>query len=1417
MADPEVQQPIVRGPFDNDISMLYRWAIAYGIPIKYMVVIPSRDVEGPTVNTFRPISLIINEMLEEDPDIPYINIYRTIDAILPLLSPEDLGFLIYENEIDRAEKNLRQQKIESEEPFDEQDLIEELEDRKLHLNFISKINDMYRDIQLLRDPDMDLDRFKSPYPEENLFKPLYYSWVNDLETSLAHDNQILDGILAQQQVLSEEIPARSGPLIVNQVTVRLQPVIYALDTDGNKVGEPRKVKPSDGIDIFDDSLLNRPIPYVQYNSTLDEFTEEVRKKYYKIFQGDSPQTKINLNYILPPFEKTQDPDTIYMSILTGVDENAKLTKNSYQTHQYDLAENRLVVSSPVNEAQNETLILNRVANTFPSLDLGTPKEISIGGVFYIYDEEITPYSLNDMIMNDPELSQYLYVDEVNKSHANKVQHKIRFKSLLDSYEGGGERASGSQRNFSAADINLKQFYVSDKTKAYFIEDGERISLPMGTPFLEVRIMNAENRETAQNFIEIFRRLLTYYAKRRDELDAYYQTMIPLLSQPLPQMAAEEAAVGAATPGKSRTKITGTPRAARPPTPHMRDGEASCLVEEEPAKAKGPGAPPVKTRIKRKNLLEQYAPDVFVSGYARACQCKFQPEPIPEDQIEAWESKEFIHGGTLYNQQVLHYPAHDPKYHFVCTNPDYPFPGVVEPKAKKLSNSDKYPYLPCCYKINHMDPNSKTAYAQHYYNVKKEESTQTKSNVIHGDKMLPPHRIGVIPATKLAELIENYSEDAIKIYRYGTARTVNSLIHCVLTALDAEEYMELKTDEEREEVALAVRDRLASEEFMHLYKQELYDYSTEQIRGQLEDETLFFDPRLYYRGLEEMFNINIYTFVPITGNKEDTTNGRMEIPRCKLFHTRPARTDRRCVVVYKHRGSATDTSQHPHCELIVDYDEREKNIIKLFGDNMSDFLHGILLSTNQVLSTNILEEDPATVSMRANLYRLVDFYAALKRKAKAQIIDEYGKVIAFIFESAEGPAAIFMPSTQPEKLPVHDGPLPRISLETATLMCCSEGDERSQAHSATVNRDGLMDGVWFPALGLDDAIYIPLKPRLKPDDLPEGPRCPVVEKHDNVVTRLQKMRKTLDLMLQIIRWIFVLAQVDAPVIGGKRAPVLAQEFADRYFVVVGSPLTTDSAQQYDLSACPRVLPDDMSVDEALVYMEQFVPDLIQNGKIRFYSPILQDKVTQKLQEFYILASPLPIEPADPNIIGEDWEIPTEIKGLYETSSDFKQIPLTHVFISQNDVEKWIDATKSPSYENIPVHTNLKEWGDYGRYTEPYIYEHTDGKIYLIQNVNQYSFERALRVVIDWHNLKINSGAEAEPWTDPAPVPHVIYSIAPDGSVYLSEDNSLGEPVYLHLLLYGVATKMIKDQETGKFENVASDDTNARKFAAMLPLR
>ena len=1332
--------------FDNEISIRYKWATYFSYPSKYILV---RPFEGDPADepyttrglVYEPFAIVLTRLLNEN--LPLEEIYDIIHESNPEIVANDLAMFYY---VDARTKGIDPEEI------------------------LQTLNEFYEKYdKMLTSKKTEVPRGPQ-YPDLTRLQAVYEEWFGTFEKLRQKDVKALQKIQTIQDALSTLTPVRASPIVIDGVTVSVIPTLVSTGS---------LPSPSDGIDIFNQARPSLEVPYIQYNEDLLPLEGTIRNKYYKLYRGETADTAPKLNNVLPSSVKTNKPDRIYMTVWTdAVGDIASAKKDSYQGATYTIGGRppRLLISSPVSITRDEKAALSYVADALPAVNLGPATEVKVRGEFFLYDFEITDYSLVDTVLNSELLSNYLYIEETIKSYASKKRINLRYKSLAGDVDETDKPPTGEGyiTNKSSVSVKLKQLRVIpggppliEQTPAGPVE----ITLPVGTPYVEVRITRADSREIASQFMEIFRRLMDYYRRFRSDLDRYYETYIPTLR------------IRAETPQK-------------------------------PIEKHGPGAPGRKHGERKIYKLQEMAPDIFVKQYARACQLPKQPVVVAPDEIDLWKNKKILVNDRLVDRQVMGFPPDNPKIWIACPDDANPYPGIKENKI--MPNKEQYPYIPCCFGTNHMDPYIKpnSKYNQYLRGIRAvpTEAKPTKpGHKIKGEKILAPGRFGEVP-TSIKDLLTRYSEDVISIGRWGVPTGVNSFIHCVLEALEIPDYINLNV-EDKEAYAVQVRRVLHDTIDPSLYQQELYDYSLEEIRLQIANPDLFLDPHLYYRGLEEMFNVNIYSFVPTEEqpSEEETreVSGFMEIPRFKVFHAQPYREDRHSIIVYKHRGGKSALSgESPQCELIVDYDEDTKTAIKSFGGDMTDLLYSTMIGISKTITTTI-ETPPDAVTdlaVRANVYSTVDFYEVIKRSATGQILDGYGKLRAFVFPTTHGTMSMVFPPGQPENLPLVQD-LVRANIDDVIAIF---GDPLG----VTLNESGLVDGFWYRAMDIMFGVYVPLIPTDRALDLPIGPSNPIPTQGTNVVDRVKRLQRTLSILLQLVKWLYVVAQVSAPVNPrGERPPVLATEFDQRY-LSVSNRVVADSSTFYDFSAVPRKLPIAETVDDGIRLGEQFAPTLFAGGKIIMYNESFRKKVVDALREYYILMSPLPLGiPGSPLEVGADWVIPTEIDGLYLDAEDFQTQPYVLVFVGERDLDSWLKSMNLPSFTNITIKTKLDI--SLGNLDEPYMYLAPDKKIYLIQNVRDGSFDRALTVSLYWTQHRINMGTQAELYVGDTPV-HVVYGISASGTPVIGEgdDHSNKSPIYLQLLRYG--TFNMKTPERQPDGTIVVKEEIKMIVAAMLPL-
>ena len=87
------------------------------------------------------------------------------------------------------------------------------------------------------------------------------------------------------------------------------------------------------------------------------------------------------------------------------------------------------------------------------------------------------------------------------------------------------------------------------------------------------------------------------------------------------------------------------------------------------------------------------------------------------------------------------------------------------------------------------------------------------------------------------------------------------------------------------------------------------------------------------------------------------------------------------------------------------------------------------------------------------------------------------------------------------------------------------------------------------------------------------------------------------------------------------------------------------------------------------------------------------------------------------------------------------------------------------------------------SEPFLYQDPSGKVYIIQNVMNSDFKRAINVTYNWFTNKVNLGYDADIYTAGFPR-NVIYGITAGNIPEPIKDNRDGDTgPFLQLLNYG----------------------------------
>ena len=1241
-------------PFDNEISILYKWARRFKIPARLIIV--NTVIEGEKQRNIYANGIeLVQTIMADKTEKTLEQIANTINK----LETEDIA-MIY--------------------------LLISLNQNKGVTELISEINRLYEQNKL------------QTIQDEQELRLLLTNWRNNLAIELQNDMENLQNLETIHTELAKYPEIAYSPIKVEQVTLKAVPTLIN--------GTIPTV--DDSITIFNESKLSYDVPYIKYNNLS------------KLYRGRTDEEMPNYKMVIPHASQISDLNHFYLTIWNGKGQLEKATKESYMKGSYNLSENLLTIKTPTEDNSRDNIIKN-IERALP-INITNITETAISGEFFLFDLDVNDIYLVDMVINTELMNSYLFVKETNTPYAEKKQLKIYYKSFSGFVEEEEKVAEGYIVNPSSVTVSLTQnkAHGGEIVLVQTPEGEKKFRLPNGLPYVRAKITQAESLDTANQFVKIFSRLMRYYKAEKDNVERLYSAFVPELTQ-------------------------ATTR------------EIKITVKQATGK-KGAG----DSKIER---LKEVAPDLFVNGYARKCQCSMQPIAIPPDEIQAWQNHTFLYKETQKQRQVMPFPPDNPQWYFVCPSDSTPYPGVKLNEV--LPNKDIYPCLPCCFKDDQMDPQANSKYNECYSGkIKKEKPTggikeSTKeTHKIKTDRILGTGRYGYLPKG-VADLLSKYQTDKtpdktidkkIDMVRMGIPQSTNSLLHCVSIAIQDPSYAPL-TGDQKEEYVTNIRNIIAKQAVPNLMKQEMFDFSDEEISEQLSNNEIFLDPNLFYRAIEQLYNINIYVFAP--PEKDDSSSlGSFEIPRFKLFHSRAPRPEKRAVLIFRTRGAESDSLLYPQCELIIDRDETNNKNIYSFGSEMNNLLHDALVTLNRTITWELTNDVPQRIVARENIYSRENYFYLLNRAPTRQIIDGYGKVQAFIFpvtvENQTVDMTVIIPSTQPENLPT--GEITRVDVAVAVSVF---GEPNSVSK---VNN--LVDGLWYQVLDLEHGIYIPVHLSNVYLDKPVGPNNPLLEEGIEVVKRLRKIKRDLETIIQIIIWLFLLSNLTI------------NEFANKYMSIGHDPVT-DSSLVYDFSKVSMKFPIVRNTEEGIEQIKLVAPTLFTENRIFLYSQKFFEGIIYHLEKYNTERKPR----QERNQV----KIPTVIHRTDISEEDFTPQRRVAIFTSDNDMKTWLNSLDKLSFKNILVEDELSISN--ALRTEPYLYSSPTGSIYLIQNVAGGDRMRAINVAYNWYLNKINSGHRTEPFDNENIPVFVVYGISPALAPVIIENHAGTSTEYLQILSYG----------------------------------
>ena len=792
-------------------------------------------------------------------------------------------------------------------------------------------------------------------------------------------------------------------------------------------------------------------------------------------------------------------------------------------------------------------------------------------------------------------------------------------------------------------------------------------------------------------------------------------------------------------------------------------------------------------ISKGRALSRQFPEVFGDadakiGYCRSCQKPLQPIIIDDDEIDSWE-KMTING---HKRQIGQFPPPQegvkPLFNYICPNDDSPWPGIqVNKGLASLSDTlgkKVYPMVPCCVKEDRWTQyltTGKGPYAKYYNDtvtIGKEKIFKTRKPVKEGS-------LGALPnvvkshldmsqnitdyisniTTKIRnatsgksndedeendEDIEDDPNDITEIdtnvgdshyMHYSVGQKLDSFISCILYAVqslnnyDGPYAAELKKyNHKKNNIDLPQIIRSAMASLNHsLYAQENVNGTDDMLVQKLLDG--YVDPRLYYRGLEEIFNINIFLF------NADTNN--VMLPYANITHIRYLRRDNPCVLIWYHPTFMVS-------ELIVKLDtissEGKKNKIRTFGPNMVDRMYETL-NTSYVLSDhNVFKDAFSQVDWRKVLGGIYEQHGWI---TFSQTIDANGKCRGFNIFKDSHIITLYVYPCQP------------LNLDTttfkSTVVPYNTAIEFMGTTPYSFSGSSEEKGLWFSGIGIDEYAFIPIDKDDSPESLNLKPSINVSphSSSDIIMSNINHeddIIKMSALLVDLVWWMYLVEN---------NSRVSASTFSTWWdtFVVYDDNIDQSNITYHPIQKLKLV----KTSKEAINCVTDSYPTVFFGGMIHFPSSLdkgFKCMMLQKARENTALHIPIPIY----------------LNKRYSKESDFNQIG-SKTFLSRTALEIWTESMSKV------VHTQrfiLSLDEVHGSQISLYRY---NGNIYIIQKekntrravYNSYQFQQTH---INNYSLKMQPLSTEE-------LPYISY-IMINGTLFTksindvkSNDTSYGE--------------------------------------------
>lgn len=749
------------------------------------------------------------------------------------------------------------------------------------------------------------------------------------------------------------------------------------------------------------------------------------------------------------------------------------------------------------------------------------------------------------------------------------------------------------------------------------------------------------------------------------------------------------------------------------------------------------------------------------AFTSACPSDRQPINIKEEEIESYEE---------YGRNVEFIEFGGNKYWFTCMRDEYPYIVLNETQVTVKSGNA---FFPCC----NADKEKKKKEAKD--KVKKDSSTLALTSAIKDYGNKSPIESGTL--TEFLKLSFS-TKGSTSVYLIGTSfpktktSTIkNSFIGCLIYACGEYDITNINSFEN---AVNDVRRRMIELPY-DIYKQELFDVPFEKFVDDITNPNHYIDPYLYYRGLEEIFGVNIFVFTSARGREHSSSleeyykeNPTLEIPRCHEYHTR-IRLDRPIVCIYKNFGHKRTVWEEAACELIgMSIENSKDEIVTCVNTNNKRYHDEIWKYFTKCCNLLSFHNSEDGIKAFSDEFSFWDPNELPFGELKGQEVDVFGKTRLLIYDKYN----VVVPGIQPLMLETRIPPK-KLSLKKGAIKYTHNGynfyilDNSQKERTELVSKKKIVskfevtdhdeEGCWVEFQGNRRGLKILCKKDKRFETINYRPITKTIQE-TNYVSGL----------LQLINWWWK----------SEESPDFESWFESK---------TNIKEVEYFNNVLPPTrclnnlyLPRLLKKKDRTNFLEELWPYFFENKKINLYEELrFRINNMMKLQEFKT------------KLLDTFNEIPDFVTNLIPTEQDF-EYKNSIVFTNQEDLKTWINYTSRNVYEQVSMSNmnivNRKMYPELASIETPFIFKDSIGKIYIIQNVfltkdiikeKSYGSKKersaAIEVAYIWSKQLKNLGPYQYNLntTYPEDIPYVVFISLEDDGIGALEDYSNGTNEYL----------------------------------------